>query len=80
MTNKVEDTDIKNCTYNFFNDINDTKNLDSNNITIDEKSFKNIFTYYIGQVTIKDLVYLKINSVNPLYLILNKVNGYFNDK
>ena len=48
MTNKVEDTDIKNCTYNFFNDINDTKNLDSNNITIDEKSFKNTFTYYIG--------------------------------
>ena len=26
---------------------------------------------------IKDLKYAKINSVNPLYLIFSKVNGYF---
>ena len=25
----------------------------------------------------KDLKYVKLNSVNPLYLILRKVNGYF---
>ena len=31
---------------------------------------------YTGYVTIKDLKYLKIISVNPLYLIFNKVNGY----
>ena len=30
---------------------------------------------YIGYVTIKDLKYIKIISVNPLYLIFNKVNG-----
>ena len=29
--------------------------------------------------TIKDSKYLKINSVNPLYLIINKVNGYFEE-
>ena len=29
--------------------------------------------------TIKDSKYIKINSVNPLYLILNKVNGYFEE-
>ena len=28
---------------------------------------------------IKDLKYVKINSVNPLYLIFNKVNGYFEE-
>ena len=28
---------------------------------------------------IKYLKYLKINSVNPLYLIINKVNGYFEE-
>ena len=33
--------------------------------------------YYIEYVTIKDLKYVKINSVNPLYLIINEVNGYF---
>ena len=28
-------------------------------------------------MTVKDTKYVKINSVNPLYLIFNKVNGYF---
>ena len=28
-------------------------------------------------MTIKDSKYVKINSVNPLYLNINKVNGYF---
>ena len=40
------------------------------------KSFWNILIYYIGYVTIKDLKHVKINSVN-VYLICNKVNGYF---
>ena len=35
--------------------------------------------YYIGYVTVKDLKYVKINSVNPLYLIFSKVNGYFEE-
>ena len=48
-----------------------------NNIKIDKNSYKNIFIYYIGYVTIKVLEYAKINSVNPLYLIFNKENGYF---
>ena len=30
-------------------------------------------------MTIKDLKYVKINSVNPLYLLINKVNGYFEE-
>ena len=33
--------------------------------------------YYIEYVTIKDLKYVTINSVNTLYLIINEVNGYF---
>ena len=55
------------------------KNFDSNNIKIDENSFKNILIYYFGYVTIKDSEYVKINSVSPLYLIFNKVNGYFEE-
>ena len=27
----------------------------------------------------KDLKYVKTNSVNPAYLIFNKVNGYFEE-
>ena len=30
-------------------------------------------------MTIKDLKYVKINSANTLYLIFNKVNGYFEE-
>ena len=52
------------------------KNLNPNKINIDENSFKNILIYYIVYVTIKDLRYAKINSVNHLYLFFDKINGY----
>ena len=40
-------------------------------------SYKDILIYYIGCVTIKE--YIKIYSVNPLYLIFRNVNGYFEE-
>ena len=79
MSNKFKDIDIKNHTYYFFDDIINIKNFDPNKIKIDEKSYKTILIYYIGYVTIKDLQYVKINSVNILYLIINKVNGYLEE-
>ena len=54
MSNKFKDMDLKNRTYYFFNDIIIIKNFDSNNIKIDEKSYKNVFIYYVGYATIKD--------------------------
>ena len=78
MTNKVKNINKTNHTYYFFDDIMNIKNFDLNNIRIDKKaSYKNILIYYIGYVTIKDLKYIKMNRVNPLYLIFNEVNGYF---
>ena len=65
MSNKFKDIDIKNRTYYFLNNIINIKNFDPNNIKIDEKSYKNILLYYIGNVTIKDSKYVKIKSVNP---------------
>ena len=44
---------------------------------MDEPSYKNVFIYQIGYVTIKNN--LKIYSVNPLYLIFREVNGYFEE-
>ena len=73
MINKVKDIDIKNQTYYFFIDIINVKNFDTNNIKIDEKSYKNILIYRIGYVIIKDSKYIKLNSVYPLYLIFSKV-------
>ena len=52
------------------------KNLDSNKIKINKKSYKHILNYHIGYVTIKDLAYITVNSLNPLYLIINKINRY----
>ena len=37
MSNKVEDINIKNSTYYFFNYIFDIENFDPNNIKIDKK-------------------------------------------
>ena len=65
--------------YYFFDDIINIKNFNSNNIKIDEKSYKNIFIYYTGYVTIKDSKYIKINSLISLCLIFSKVNGYFEE-
>ena len=79
MSNKVKDIGIKNHAYYFFDDIAIIKNFDPNNIKIDEKSYKNILIYYTGYVTIKDSKYVKINSVNPLYLIFSKVSGYLEE-
>ena len=75
----MKDIDIENHTYYFFNDIINIKNFDPNKIKIVEKSYKNILIYYIGYVTIKNSKYIKINSVNPIYLIINRMNGYFEE-
>ena len=73
MSNKIKDIGIKNRTCYFSNDIINIKNFDPNNIKIDENSYKNILIYYFGYVTIKDSIYVKINSVNPSYLIFTNV-------
>ena len=54
MSNKIKDVDIKNYTYYFFDGIINIKNVDLDNIKIDETSYKNILIYYIEYVTIKD--------------------------
>ena len=59
----VKDINRRNRT--FFGDIIIIKDFDPNNIKIDKKSYKNI--------------YLKIYIVNPLYLILGKASGYFEE-
>ena len=42
------------------------KKVGPNNIKIDKKSYNNILIYCIGYVTIKDLKFAKVNSVNYL--------------
>ena len=72
---------IKNRTYHFYNDIIDIENFDAKLLKIDKKSYKDINIFNIGYVTKKKISNCKnINSVNPLYLGITRVNGYIEEK
>ena len=72
----IKQINIKNRTYYFFDDMINVKNFDPNLLKIDQKSYKNIDIYCNGYITMKDSEYVKSNSLNPLYLIINEVDGY----
>ena len=77
----IKEINIKNRTYYFYNDIIDIKTFDSNNLKLDKKTYKNLDIYNIGYVTIKKIGSgYDVNSVNPLYLRINNVNGYIEEK
>ena len=57
------------------------KKFDSNLLKIDKKSYKDIGIYNIGYITIKKIDDCEsIYSVNPLYLRVDHVNGYIEEK
>ena len=50
-------------------------------LKIDKEDYNEIDIYYIGYVTIKRIGdYNNINSVNPLYLVVNEMIGHFEGK
>ena len=70
---KIRQINIKNRT--------DLKDFDAKLLKIDKKDYNEIDIYYIGYVTIKKIGdYNNINSVNPLYLIINEMIGHFEGK
>ena len=78
---QVRESNIKNRTYYFFDDMTDIRNFHSNLLKTDKKSYKDIDIYYIGYITIKKFGdYENIHSVNPLYLIINSATGHFKGK
>ena len=77
----IKQITIKNRTYYFFSDMINIEDFDSGLLKIDKKSFKNIDIYYIGNITIKKIDDCdNIHSVNPLYLIIGKVDGFIEEK
>ena len=77
----VKQINIKNRPYHFYKDMINIKKLDSNLLKIDKKSYKNIGIYNIGYITIKKIDDCEsIYSVNPLYLRVDHVNGYIEEK
>ena len=76
----IKEINIKNRTYYFFDNMINIANFDPNLLKIDKKSYKNIDIINIGYITIKDSDYVKIKSVNPLYLVISIVDRYFEGK
>ena len=78
---KVKQIDIKNRTYYFYNNQINLKDFDARLLKVDKKDYKEIDIYYIGYVTVKKIVNCNnINSVNPLYLMTNKMIDHFEEK
>ena len=78
---KVKQINIKNRTYYFYNDQINLKDFDARLLKVDKKNYKEIDIYYIGYVTFKEIANCNnINSVNPLYLMIDKMIGHFEEK
>ena len=78
---KIKQINIKNRTYYFYNDQINLKDFDARLLKVDKKDYKEIDIYYIGYVTVKKIANCNnINSVNPLYLMINKMIGHFEEK
>ena len=78
---KIKRINIKNRIYYFYNDQIDLKDFDAKLLNTDKKDYNEIDIYYIGYVTIKKIDdYSNINSLNPLYLIINQMVGHFEEK
>ena len=78
---KVKQINIKNRTYYFYNDQINLKDFDARLLKVDKKNYKEIDIYYIGYVMVKKIANCNsINSVNPLYLMINEIIGHFEEK
>ena len=78
---KIRQINIKNRTYYFYNDQINLKDFDARLLKVDKKDYKEIDIYYIGYVTAKKIANCNnISSVNPLYLMIDKMTGHFEEK
>ena len=56
----IKEINIKNRTHYFFNDMIKIKYFNSKLLKTDKKSYKSIDIYYIGYISIKDMVIMKV--------------------
>ena len=78
---EIKQINIKNWTYYFYNDRTDLKNFDAKLLKIDKKDYNEIDIYYMAYVTVKKIDNCKnINSINPLYLMIDEMTVHFEEK
>ena len=69
---------IKNRTYYFYNDLVNIKDFDPKLLKLEKTTSMDIDIYCMGYVTKKDEY--KINSVNPLYFLFHRIDGFIEEK
>ena len=74
----IRQLNIKGKTYYFYNDLINIKNCNINNLKLDKKDVLGNDVYYIGYIT-KNPQW-DVNSVNPLYLIINRIKVHFEER
>ena len=73
----IRQLNIEDKTYYFYNDLIIIKKFNSNNLKLDKKGVLGNDVYHIGYITKKPQ--WNVNSVNPLYLMINKIKGHFEE-
>ena len=80
INGKTRQINIKNQSCYFHNDQINSKDFDASMLKIDKEDYEEIDIYYIGFVTLKEIANCNnINSVNPLYLMVDKTIGHFEE-
>ena len=74
----VRQMNIKIRTYYFYNDLIKVKDFDARLLKLDKKISMGLGIYYIGYVAKKPE--WNVNSVNPLYLMINRIDGFIEEK
>ena len=74
----LKQLNIKNRTYYFHNDLINIKDFDVKLLKLDKKTSMNLGIYCIGYITKKPEWY--VNSVNPLYLLINRIDTFIEQK
>ena len=77
---EVKQINIKNRTYYFYIDQINLKDFGARLLKV-KKNYKEIDIYHISYVTVKKNANCnKINSLNPLYLMIHQMIGHFEEK
>ena len=69
----LKQLNIKNKTYYFYNGLVNIKDFYARNLKLDKTASMGLGIYYIGYVDKKPE--WNVNSVNPLHLMINRIDG-----
>ena len=73
----IRQLNIKSKTCHFYNDLINFKNFNNNKLKLDKKGVLGKYVYYIGYITKKPQWH--VFSVNPLYLMIHRIKGNFEE-